>query len=534
MKYVVYCRKSSESDDKQALSIDSQEEVLKSYARREKLTICATFKESKSAKSPGRPHFEEMLTYLEKEKSCALLVWKLDRLARNALDGGKISWFMDRGLITEIRTPEKVFRNNGDDKFMMSLDFGIAKKYVDDLSTNVKRGQNTKVGMGWRPGPAPIGYKNSRLRDKGSNTILVDEEIFPLVRKAWDLMLTGAYTAPQVLDIATKDWGLRTPLRRNGGGNPISRAAIYHLFNNPFYYGWFEYGNEENRKLYKGNHKPMVTLEEFDRVQKLLGRKGMPRPQERRWFKYVGILRCGACGAAITAEERIKRQKNGNVHTYIYYHCTKQLKPRCAQPLVEEKALEKQIEEVVEGMDISPRFRDWALAKLRKENENQFREREAILTAQRRADDACAQRLKRLIDMRADEEIDAKQFAERKKELLKDQARLNQVANEVNAEVVNWVNKAEEGFVFATEVAKRWDKATPEKRREFVAALGQDSNLRLLDKKVKWDNGNTAFLIRKYTAAVPETKSSFEPPRTRVGTGSLEARYDKNLNLRRR
>lgn len=145
MKHLIYCRKSTESDDRQVLSIDSQESTLLDLAKRNGYEIFKTFKESKSAKKPGRPVFSEMMSFMEhtKDEYC-ILTWNLDRLARNSLDGGNIIWFMDQGLITEIRTYDRIFRNTSDDKMMMNFSFGCAKKYIDDLSANVKRGNKTK------------------------------------------------------------------------------------------------------------------------------------------------------------------------------------------------------------------------------------------------------------------------------------------------------------------------------------------------------------------------------------------------------
>ena len=116
----------------------------------------------------------------------------------------------------------------------------MAQKYVDDLSKNVKRGLKTKIENGWYPGIAPLGYLNDTNKQTGQNTLVKDPERFPLIRRIWDLMLTGLYTPPKILEIASTDWRLRTRPMRKLGGKPLCRSAIYKIFTKPFYYGSFE------------------------------------------------------------------------------------------------------------------------------------------------------------------------------------------------------------------------------------------------------------------------------------------------------
>src|ERR1035437_7409847 len=103
----------------------------------------------------------------------------------------------------------------------------------------------------------------------------------------WDLMLTGHYTPQQILKRANNEWGFRTRTSRKQGGKKIARSAIYKMFAMPFYYGSFEYPKKSGQ-WYKGNHEPIVTEAEYDRVQKLLGRKGNPRPQMHGIFPFTG------------------------------------------------------------------------------------------------------------------------------------------------------------------------------------------------------------------------------------------------------
>ena len=271
-KYFIYCRKSSEDSGRQVLSIDSQLGVMKEIAIRDDLEIVHTFTESKSAKAPGRDEFNEMMTRIEKGEASGILCWKLDRLARNPVDEGKIKWLLQNGVIKIIKTPERAYLP-GDNVLITSVEFGMANQYLRDLSTNVKRGLKTKLEQGWYPSFAPLGYLNTKVNIRGENRIVKDPDRYDLVRKIWDLMLTGKYSALEVLNIANNELGLRTRRKGAVSGYVMCKSNIYALLTNPFYYGWFEYP-QKSGLWFKGKHEPMISKEEFDQVQILLGKYG--------------------------------------------------------------------------------------------------------------------------------------------------------------------------------------------------------------------------------------------------------------------
>src|SRR3989344_9363723 len=195
--YFKYRRKSSEEEDQQALSIEAQERELSDYALKCNLEVLDVLSsETKSAHKPGREIFNEMLESIERGEANAILCWKLDRLARNALDGGKIIWLMDEGKLKQIDTPSKTFKNTADDKFLMSIEFGMSKKYSDDLSDNVKRGIRQKYERGEYPNLAPIGYLN--IRNHGLSNIEPDPESTSLIRKTFQEYATGKYSLGQM------------------------------------------------------------------------------------------------------------------------------------------------------------------------------------------------------------------------------------------------------------------------------------------------------------------------------------------------
>jgi len=407
IKYILYARKSSESEDKQVLSIDSQISELTKLAQRKNLEIVKIITEAKSAKAPGREGFNKMLDQINEGKAQGIICWKLDRLARNPVDDSQIRWFLQEGKIKHIQTFERSYYPT-DNALVMSVEFGVANQFILDLRVNTKRGLRTKVEKGWLPTTAPLGYLNNPLRRKGEKDIIKDPERFDLVRKMFDLMLSGNYTVPKILKIATDEWHLRN--RRN---KKISRSTLYRIFTNPFYYGIFEYPLGSGN-WYKGSHEPMITEKEYDQIQILLGKKGKPRAR-KHIFSYTGLIRCGECGSMITADEKIKRQKNGNVHRYIYYFCTRKKDPNCSQRhAIREEELEKQILEILDNIKIPPEFHQWAINQLKEENKKEIADRNKILNSQQRAYKLCVQKIDRLIDMRANNEITSKEFLRKK------------------------------------------------------------------------------------------------------------------------
>lgn len=312
IKYILYARKSSESEDRQILSIDSQIKELTELAQKENLKIVEVITESKSAKAPGRKGFGGLMQKIKQGKANGILCWKLDRLARNPVDGGEVNWMLQQGVIGHIKTFSRDWYPT-DNVLMMSVEFGMANQFILDLSSNTKRGMKAKVQQGGWPHLAPPGYLNNPQAKikKGVKEIIKDPDNFTLIKRAFDKMLTGNYSTPSVLEKLNK-WGYR-----NRQGNKMSRTTLYNIFSNPFYYGHFEYPRNSGN-WYKGKHEPMISREEYNRIQTLMGKqKGIVKI--KRFFAFRGFIKCGECGASITAEKKTKKQKNGNTHHYIYY-----------------------------------------------------------------------------------------------------------------------------------------------------------------------------------------------------------------------
>ena len=344
MRYFVYCRKSQESEDRQIMSIESQmTEVDRVFGADDRVEIVDIFEESKSAKTPGRPVFNDMITRIEAGEADGILAWHPDRLSRNSIDAGKVIYLLDLRVVKDLKFVAYTFHNTPEGKLMLSTILSFSKYYSDSLSKNVKRGIQAKLDEGWYPHCPPIGYKNC----KETNTIVIDPDRFELVKRMWELMGTGCYT-PQMLNRkAWDEWHLKTLERKRSGGERLTLSALYKIFKNPFYTGSFLW----NGILYKGKHPPMISVEHFQRVQTLI-RSRKHKPHEhggRPSATYAGMMHCGVCGCTITSERKTNRFGS----EYEYYHCThKKPNTPCKQPSVEVKGLEEQLARFLASVSI--------------------------------------------------------------------------------------------------------------------------------------------------------------------------------------
>ncbi len=359
MRYLLYARKSSESDDKQAQSIDDQLHDLRGLAQQRGLEVVAELTEAKSAKSPGgRPVFAELIARLQDGEADAILCWHVNRLFRNPIDFGTVSWMLQTGALREIHTPHQVHRS-GDNVLLLSVENGMANQYILDLKKAVRRGLDSKVAKGWYPHKAPEGYLNV------NGIIESDPERFALIRKAWELMLTGQYSPPQILDIMTDEWGYTTKRLKKIGGAPFTRTSIYNLFNNIFYTGFFKRGGE----IFQGNHPPMVTMEEFFRVQARLRRRHQVRPRTHS-FAYTGLMECGHCGCAVIGDIKKNRLKDGQTKTYVYYACSNS-KRSCTRRGLNEVDVDRQILNLLQSIAIPPQLQDMGREVIREWKEQE-------------------------------------------------------------------------------------------------------------------------------------------------------------------
>lgn len=400
MHTVLYARKSTEADDRQALSVEAQLDELREFCSREGIRIDEELVEAKSAKRPGRPVFSSLMERVHARKVGRVVCWKLDRLARNPLDGGSLIWVLGEGILQGIVTPEKTYGGTSEDKFLMSIHFGMATRYSDDLSQNIRRGQRKRVSMGIMPGPVPLGYVKRYDPTRAVPVVVRDPERFPLVRRLFELALGGT-PVREILSLANDAWGLRTRPARSLGGKPLGESTIYRMLHNPFYVGLVPYKGE----IHPGIHEPLVTAEEFAAVRRVLIRTVNTRPKGLV-FAWSGAFRCGACGRGISPE----RKTNRHGTRYVYYRCSGRSRGLCREPSVEERSLDAQVLAFLEGLVVPEALVPWVLDRVKEARVVDERTAAASRTSAAEALAGVQRRLDNLVELRARGLVDYEDF----------------------------------------------------------------------------------------------------------------------------
>lgn len=346
VKYVLYARKSTEQDEKQALSIESQVKEMLAIAERENLEIIDIRREAHSAKDSGqRPVFKEILEDIRRERFNGILVWHPDRLSRNAGDLGSVVDLMDEKKLVQIRTYGQTFSNTPSEKFLLMILCSQAKLENDNKSINVKRGLKTRCEMGLWPAPAPTGYLKEKRMDRKCQT-LVDSQRAPVIKKMFEKVAYEKWSGRKLYNWLKFELNFKTA----GGNKNLTLSNIYMILQNHFYYGVFEYPKNSGI-WYKGTYEPLISKELFDQVQEQITRSVIR--VEGKEFAFTKLMVCGICGSGITPDEKFKKQKDGSVHRHVYYGCNKSKDPNCKCGYINEIDLIKQFENLINKVDLN-------------------------------------------------------------------------------------------------------------------------------------------------------------------------------------
>ena len=546
IKYFVYLRKSTESEDRQIASIKSQKRDIDEVVEKEKLSIVDVYEESGSAHKTGRPKFNEMLGRIQDGEANGILVWHLNRIARNPLDGAMVVHCFDEGILKEIKTPSGVIKNSAQDKYNLTVEFASSKKFSDDLSDVVKRGVKNKFfeRRQWIC-LAKQGYRNVRDDITNEAKIVIDEERFNLLRSAGELIISGKNTAGEAFHILNKEWGYRTKQRKRIGGNEMSKSSFYNFLSDPYYYGLMTANINGKESEVIGSHKPMFTKDEWDTIQIRIG-KNTNRNRSKKNLPYRGVIKCDECSRSVIPDDKwqiicpecktkfhkgkrrricpnckiaISDMKDPTILHYVYYGCSKsKRKPdgnKCSQKSVELRDLEKQILEYLERIQIDDDFKDWAIDHLNEVHQQESSHQETIITNLNKQLENCKSKLNNLLQLKisagnkdgrllSDDEYEAqRKFLFQERDDLMAQIEAN------NEDQADYLELTKQTFNFAR-YSKYWfENGSTEEKTQILQSLGY--NLRLRDKKILIDQTNPFFFFSRMNEKIEELTKKIEP-----------------------
>ncbi len=339
---VLYVRVSSKEQE-QGFSIPAQRQLLTEYATEKGLRIVQQFEDVETAKRAGRMAFGEMVTFLrDAAGSCRiLLVEKTDRLYRNIKDwvtidelGVEVHFVKEGVILSE--------DSRSSEKFMHGIKVLMAKNYIDNLGEEVRKGMLEKARQGHWPSVAPVGYLNSPV----TRRIEPDSERAPVIVKLFEWYASGELSLKAITKKAAA-----AGLTNRSSGQPLVKAKIHQILQNPIYCGDFYWLGH----LYEGQHEPLISRDLYQRVQQVFEAANHPRHTKRQ-HAFVGLLTCGRCGCAYTAE--IKKER------YTYYRCTG-YRGACGNTYIREEDLARLLGEVVKQIRIPTELAEKVATALR-------------------------------------------------------------------------------------------------------------------------------------------------------------------------
>lgn len=499
--HVIYARKSTESDDRQVLSIDSQVQELKVLAMRRGMQVDEVLTEARSAKAPGRPIFGQLMKRVHRGEIASVFCWKMDRLARNHFDTGQVLQALADAKLPRVVTPERDYTADGNDRFLGNFEFGIATKFIDDLRANVRRGNRARFQQGWPNFRPPIGYLEDRTGP--TTTVVRDKDRYPIVRQMWDLLLQRRLNPIEIARWADSH-GLRTRKTARLGGKPLCFQAVFKLFGNPYYMGLIRLRSGES---YRGAHPPMVTPDEFEAAQEILGRPTRTH-FIRHVFAYAGLLTCGLCGRTLCPEEHIKRSGK----RFVYYRCRGRVEGKpCPNPCLPESALERQLEADLQRLTLPPAALAWIRDNIRPTLEATIAGRSAQRDGLERSLADSVREAEALLTLKLREQVDDVTFERRRLGLLDHQAKLRLKLDQPAPTREELLQRVEGTLRFSASLPQAFREGDAVRRRQIFVAICANPTVRdrkaLYKANEPWSFFENAGLIRSWCAVVERLRT---------------------------
>lgn len=459
---VIYNRTSSDEQRQEGYSIEYQESSNRTYAVGKGFIINKVYNCSESAKEPGRKVFNEMLDYVKKNKNIKHIIFKKsDRSCRNEVDAANIIHlalktdlnfhFVEDGMI--LNRDSKPFEFT-----IFNMNCSMASMYPRNLSIDVKNGYKQKAAEGHYPQKAVYGYKGEKVGKK--SYLKIDETKAPLIKRAFNLYATGLYSYKTLAKKLREEGFVKSPTQ------PVLKSTVEHILNNPIYMGDFIFKGEyfENAK-----HEAIVSRELFRQVQNIINKNNKPK-QYKHNFLFTGLIKCEHCGCAYVGEHKIKKFKNGTQKEYTYYRCTGNKGGKCAETkkYTNENKIEAEFIDILKRLVIPDEYCTKVREAVRFELEDAHACNMERIAQIEKEIKTLRERLKKLLIMRTQDEIDALTYKDQRQEWQERLQELTEIHEELSKNSDDILNTSEIMLELTQNLAEWYIGQNTDKKREII------------------------------------------------------------------
>ncbi len=326
LRYALYVRKSTTSEDRQASSIEDQiRDCMERIVSPNNLNIIKVYQESYSAKiADTRDEFNAMISAIENGYIDGVIAWHPDRLARNMKEAGSIIDLVDRNLIKDLQFPTFTFENNPAGKMLLGITFVMAKQYSEHLAESVDRGNKRAVEDGEFIGKFKHGYVINAQRQ-----FEPDSHNFTKIKHMFEMALEG-HSQKEIREWVNNQG--YTVQKRPGGqyeAHTWSKDDVSKLLRDPHYTGVHKWGKTLTSLQDHYDFEAILNVNDFlkiNRIESLDSTKVLalhsPRTDTRADLMR-GMIYCGACKKTMTSMIIDKRHKETKevISSRYYYKC---------------------------------------------------------------------------------------------------------------------------------------------------------------------------------------------------------------------
>ena len=351
---VIYLRVSTSAqagrdNEKEGYSIPAQREACTRKADTLNASVVDEYVDrGESARSANRPALQEMLTRMETLNDVDyVIVHKVDRLARSRQDDVEIGLRIRKAGATLISATENIDETPSG-KLLHGIMATIAEFYSSNLASEARKGMRQKAISGGTPYRAPLGYLNVRKKIDGREvrTVEIDPDRASQVRWAFDTYATGEWTLRGISE-ALEERGFRGHATRKSPGKPLVKSNVHDMFRNRYYIGIVTWDGID----YEGRHEPLIDLDTFDTIQRLLTERNISGERTvKHWHYLKGSIFCATCGSRLSITTN-----KGNGGTYQYAFCLgRQRRNGCTQRYLATDRVEDEIADYYAIVSLDP------------------------------------------------------------------------------------------------------------------------------------------------------------------------------------